>query len=56
MEKILELLGGEESELGSVLLLALARFKKGAELQAVAPLAGRCNHLLPVTTSGAISN
>ena len=56
MEKILELLEGEESELGLVLLLALARFKKGAELRVVAPLAGRCNRLLLMTTGGAIAS
>ena len=56
MEKILELLGGEESELGSVLQPTLARFKKWAELRAVAPLAEGCNRLLPVTADGATAS
>ena len=56
MEKILELLGGEESELGSVLLSALAWFKKETELRAVAPLVGRCNRLLPVIANGATAS
>ena len=55
MEKILKLLGGEESELGSVLPPALARFKR-EELRAVAPLARRCNRLPPVTADGATAS